>query len=1075
MEQNNTARVADAGTSPAADAAGIVARPTVLLGLGGTGLHVLYRVRRRIIDRYGSHDAIPILRFLWVDTDPAMEARIRSDAGIPGDQSFQDAEMVNAGIPDATMLYEGIERGNYPHYASWFSLGQLRTETNVSEGAGTIRQLGRVAFTYHYAEVQEKLHVAARTACTDQARQRSAEVLETPTADGLRIILCSSVAGGTGAGMFLDAAYLAQRLAGLSGVGAPLEVTGILTLPGAFVEAKGQDRREANAYAALKELNYFSYQPGGAHNPLAFLFGDTAFEAAYSDDPGGKVRHEQAPFDRCYLVDADNLEGVSVSAERVMDMIADYLFTDFASSLAGRKRSVGTDIAKQVGQATDGRDMPIRFFSLGMSTQSFPRAQVVEALAYRLAADVAKHWGKQLRQVTDSSQDGDAAVQAQAAWPEELLTAVRPHIVDSLLPELRLRQKADGTGGIVETIGLIEGNPLVDRPGTWANELKNRSIKEEWTPDETWCAKLEQARKTEDANYTTFGDDPAKWGYRIRQIVTNRDKHQRKVVDRLRTHVAGLMSDPLRGPDWALCMLEQLKLRLEADAQALQRQAEDAAFIAERLGDLSLIQRCRSGGAGLVLSNLIADERTRYYDSLTQAAKAIFPFGKLKRMKDLSDKFLYWAQTYQRAKTLEAMRTIGAEGLRSLGASCDSIAADARQAWQTMRDMQETLSEASEHAAERVRTMPVAGDVVYSQELGDALYTQMLAADPNADLDQLTKNLLTKFGVTWMTLPAAMQENAGLRDQMVQALFERCREIAGSIGQDQGICTDTGAVDILCKLHDNDKDLQDRLTQAWHQAAPYVGLDAVTKHGGWERANLRERASVGVYGGYIPDDPDPERARVNKLLLGQSGLGAPDITATQQADRIVLMREASGFPLRALTAAQQWKQQYERVIADKKQRPLHGCKQSLADAFPDLYPPDSLSDVYLCVDVGQAIGVVHPITIRDESGSVVQILGYSYALPSGVTDEVPLGTDPHTARVRLCREPELVATLVGEIQKFAEAADADERKAMAQKLRELLSARLAEVENDRQHPAYMTLLKVVNDFAVEHGLSLAAE
>ncbi|MGD9518954.1 MAG: hypothetical protein AB7W28_05515, partial [Armatimonadota bacterium] len=42
-------------------------KPILVLGLGGTGLDTIYRVRRRLLDRYGSLDRMPIVAFRWLD------------------------------------------------------------------------------------------------------------------------------------------------------------------------------------------------------------------------------------------------------------------------------------------------------------------------------------------------------------------------------------------------------------------------------------------------------------------------------------------------------------------------------------------------------------------------------------------------------------------------------------------------------------------------------------------------------------------------------------------------------------------------------------------------------------------------------------------------------------------------------------------------------------------------------------------------------------------------------------------------------------------------------------------------
>jgi hypothetical protein len=43
--------------------------PTVVIGLGGTGKEILIKVRRMIVESYGSLDSLPIVSFLHIDTE----------------------------------------------------------------------------------------------------------------------------------------------------------------------------------------------------------------------------------------------------------------------------------------------------------------------------------------------------------------------------------------------------------------------------------------------------------------------------------------------------------------------------------------------------------------------------------------------------------------------------------------------------------------------------------------------------------------------------------------------------------------------------------------------------------------------------------------------------------------------------------------------------------------------------------------------------------------------------------------------------------------------------------------------
>lgn len=130
---------------------GVNLQRALIIGLGGTGGEILLRTRRLLIDFFGSLENIPIVRFLYIDTDPGwwqeqiskVEKRVQ----------LTPVEHVDAQVPDASTLYRNIKAGFLPNF-NWFSLEKLGTMTNITQGAGTIRQLGRLCFWFHYADIQ---------------------------------------------------------------------------------------------------------------------------------------------------------------------------------------------------------------------------------------------------------------------------------------------------------------------------------------------------------------------------------------------------------------------------------------------------------------------------------------------------------------------------------------------------------------------------------------------------------------------------------------------------------------------------------------------------------------------------------------------------------------------------------------------------------------------------------------------------------------------------------------------------------------------------------------------------------
>ena len=149
-----------------------------------------------------------------------------------------------------------------------------------------LRALGRLAFLDHYRVFAEKL-LANLDAC---AHPDALSAADRSTRLGLRtnrprVYVIAGLGGGTGGGMFLDAAYAARHKLRQMGYSQP-DVVGVFLLPAAERGAKGLG--VANAYTSLRELNHFS-QP------------ETAFFAEY-EERDGQINDTAPPFSRSYVV-----------------------------------------------------------------------------------------------------------------------------------------------------------------------------------------------------------------------------------------------------------------------------------------------------------------------------------------------------------------------------------------------------------------------------------------------------------------------------------------------------------------------------------------------------------------------------------------------------------------------------------------------------------------------------------------------------------------------------------------------------------------------------------------------------
>ncbi len=384
-----------APTSTAPDTNANKVRPTLLIGVGGTGGNVLQRVRNWIVDQYGSLDNFPILRFLHMDTDE--RATKDSSKDIRKDPLFKKKEFVDSEwISLKVNVAQFLEVSNFPRLKPWFKPDQrLRDRGDLGQGAGQVRVASRLGFFHHYGQnkIRPKLESLLR-----QLRSIDLNKLTHPDLKNLQLytntinvfVICSS-AGGTGSGAFLDIGALLHTISGI-------ETHLVLVLPEVF---KDQDPRcVANGYAALVELNHYQY----ANN----------FTIYFEQEP----RTVPPPlYQNTYLIDGRSISGGTTVDTGLYSMIANSLIQDFKSGqFSDDKRSFRSNMAQYTGRLAvyehqapyNNRPLltetfPCRYSSFGMSRIYYPREQIVKSCSYRLGAQIMNYWlgGSDRANVTD--------------------------------------------------------------------------------------------------------------------------------------------------------------------------------------------------------------------------------------------------------------------------------------------------------------------------------------------------------------------------------------------------------------------------------------------------------------------------------------------------------------------------------------------------------------------------------------------------------------------------------------------------------------------------------------------------
>ncbi|SPJ15422.1 hypothetical protein SBDP2_330012 [Syntrophobacter sp. SbD2] len=380
-------------------------RPTLFIGLGGSGKEVLMRLRRLFYTNI-RRSGLPICQYLWIDTDPSNQNIEGQDYDeISPELDLPEDDVVRAGIEEDTLHNYYNCPGNYGHINEWLHKSiKQHGPKDLSSGAGGIRACGRLAFWHHYSTIKQRITDKLK-AIADPVARKDTENLDF-TVDkkaNKNVFLAASVAGGTGAGMFLDTAFLLRSIPREN-----LFSTGIFFLPSIFesvLKDKDEQRVDAcytNGYAALMELDYFNSPITG----LQLLDKKDVYEPFNFKWDGHDHFVHNAPIDTIYLLGWKNASGVQLHQyTEAFQMAAEAIHLEFCQSSFGtKKRSIRVNLQDYLINEThythkdmDGNIIytqyfPNRYSSFGLSLLKLDVDRRKNAAAYYFANSLTQYW-----------------------------------------------------------------------------------------------------------------------------------------------------------------------------------------------------------------------------------------------------------------------------------------------------------------------------------------------------------------------------------------------------------------------------------------------------------------------------------------------------------------------------------------------------------------------------------------------------------------------------------------------------------------------------------------------------------
>ena len=274
----------------------------------------------------------------------------------------------------------------------------------MEHGAAQVRPCGRLAFFHHYSQIRRRINEKLN-AVRDQSRIDKIQDQHNFVVDSKKVtvFLVASAAGGTGSGMFLDMAFLTQKIFLESNISG--EVTGILFLPSLFKGIPGgepmQKKVFSNGFAALSELDYYS----GAR---VYRENNPDREAGHTFTWDGEQTEliSNRPFNTVYLVDNGNVrQKIITDYTQAFQMAAESIYLENTNSAFGdEKRSLRANLKPFLDDETkfdhlDSNNIIVfseffsnQYSSFGLSSIQFETDRKHNASAYFLGKSLAAFW-----------------------------------------------------------------------------------------------------------------------------------------------------------------------------------------------------------------------------------------------------------------------------------------------------------------------------------------------------------------------------------------------------------------------------------------------------------------------------------------------------------------------------------------------------------------------------------------------------------------------------------------------------------------------------------------------------------
>ena len=1051
---------------------------TFMLVFGGSGAETMISNRRRTIDQFGSLEAMPLVRYLYLDTDPRWYEDHLSK--VEQHVRISEAEYVDIQFPGAAELYRGIRRGSYPNYG-WFDINKLENLKSVVDGAGTIRQMARLSAWYHYPKIRDAIKKQLNALCSESVATYMREHYGSEIDDGINVHIVFGLGGGTGSALGpAEIPYLVRKILRDMGIVGAHQVIGYGVLPQAFKDLAGANAL-ANGYAALKELNYYSYQYA-SNNPLATVFGEPTWDADYLRDSVNRVQFtRQAPYDFCYLLDARN-KHVNLHRKEIYQMIDRAIFHEFTGSFATFKRALRANIKGGLNR-NDNADCPMCFMSFGQAAAQVPLPEIKQVLAHKLALDAVQQWIDRNANPVSSYATADSS--SEEDFVESVVGSIRAKAGEAALVgpvrEYLLRDFMQAHGlnraGVFTSVVQEHQERLTDVPYALAEGVKQEWIAERW-PNDMFVGRLKAAWEKWRTDFNDDGADRMQWGEQIRKLEGNKSRAAKTLTALLRQKAFEMFEDSEHfGPAWAVCALHQLRSGLSQLKQVFIREAGDANTIANALGDVYIIDAV-TGGKGPSLSAVIEARSSEALALLDRAVRSGWVFNKRERISQAAYSYLKTCAHWCRARVEERARREAAELMDVVGQFLAELEEELISHASTLANLESELVKEMRAWNQKAGQHGSVGTLLYDASVIETLEKRLRERQGDQySGSQVAQKALLAMGTNLRELQPEDVPN------LMACLVKAASEAVGDLTEHGLAETEFAAYDLLSAKHRDDDGLDTALRDVIRKSSPYVRLVPAVEDGGWnEGSDLIPAMGAGLRGGgFKQNDPDKDHARVIQSLDRVGWNTRNDVRPVEDGSQIMFFQEFGGFPLRALQGMREMKEAYDQHRSQANKAPLHIVTDEMAERYPDLFPPQFalLERARLAQSVGISLGFIaqRDFAIPNAKGTVER--QYAFIRRIHELDEeqpVPLGKTVESVGLKLANSELLLEEITASIDSVITRASTADRTKFASQLRQYLAqkadtiraaAPAADPQND---PVYQEERDRILGFMRKHSL-----